>query len=603
MNKKIVVLFLILFFSSPYFLKPVEASVNIAFYIDLLSPNTDSERNQWIMLIQEQFSKIGIGVRLHESTTWDNIAPRTYSYPLVDYDHIPTYAEGGYDLLFIKRSWDLEWDPTDLYSSRYLYPSGNNIYQYNNPKFDAKLDKYLKEFDPVLRNRYSHDLQKILYEDLPSICIVYPRYLFAYSTHNSYIDYFLLSISNHRAENWEDHNDSVIKYAIPEKLTEPNIFVQKTFYDAQWMQCVYGSLYQRARYNHEWEPVIATDAVYSSDYKNLTVTIDPNAKFSDGSPVLAEDVKYSYELYMTPAVHSLNYDHLTRWFTNNDSIEIVNPYTLNFNLTRVYTFAYSLLSYSIVDMSIVEPAIADHGYNIFNEIPLTGNVLDTLVKSCGPFMLDVYDSVNGSVKLLPNPFWNNLTASGGIQPLLDELYFIPFFDTDFVHSELIAGHIDIMDYHFEPLPCAFFGWGSYDCSLVNELAHEEIAINLKHPVIGTGELTPVGTPEAARLIRKAISHAIPRNEISYGEISYGFNGFYEPGIIPMPDYCIGFDYSLKPYRYELDSAIYYLEQAGYCVEGLCSVAQTTAENCLLILCTLGLSSFYLIYKKKPSFDK
>ncbi len=146
MNKKIVVLFLILFFSSPYFLKPVEASVNIAFYIDLLSPNTDPDRNQWIMLIQEQFSKIGIGVRLHESTTWDNIAPRTYSYPLVDYEHIPTYAEGGYDLLFIRRSWDLEWDPTDLYSSRYLYPSGNNIYQYNNPKFDAKLDSIYNIF-------------------------------------------------------------------------------------------------------------------------------------------------------------------------------------------------------------------------------------------------------------------------------------------------------------------------------------------------------------------------------------------------------------------------------------------------------------------------
>ncbi len=82
---------------------------------------------------------------------------------------------------------------------------------------------------------------------------------------------------------------------------------------------------------------------------------------------------------------------------------------------------------------------------------------------------------------------------------------------------------------------------------------------MKHPIMGTGELTPFGTTEAAKNIRKAISHAIPRQQI----VDEILECLGAPGITPIPDSCIGFDSSLKPYKYDLDLAKDYIEKAGF----------------------------------------
>ncbi|MCG3259381.1 MAG: hypothetical protein H7644_06525, partial [Candidatus Heimdallarchaeota archaeon] len=116
MKKRKMVLFTIFFLIfTPYLVAGQETELPIVFSINLLSPNDNAERKQYSLLMQHQLPKIGIGVYLHESTTWGNIADRSWSYPFIDYDYIPTYAEGGYDALFVKWSWDLEWDPTGVF--------------------------------------------------------------------------------------------------------------------------------------------------------------------------------------------------------------------------------------------------------------------------------------------------------------------------------------------------------------------------------------------------------------------------------------------------------------------------------------------------------
>ena len=58
----------------------------------------------------------------------------------------------------------------------------------------------------------------------------------------------------------------------------------------------------------------------------------------------------------------------------------------------------------------------------------------------------------------------------------------------------------------------------------------------EHPVFGTGVDTPLGkqdpsrAAEAAAYIRKAISHAMPREQI-VKEIAAGYG---KPGTVPMP---------------------------------------------------------------------
>ncbi|MCE7739478.1 MAG: hypothetical protein GPJ50_08870 [Candidatus Heimdallarchaeota archaeon] len=561
-----------------------ETELQEVFSINLLSPNTSAARNQWSLLMENQLPKIGIGIDFHESTGWGNIAPRTWAYPLIDFDYIPTYAEGGYDILFVGWSWGLDWDPTGLFDSPSLPPFGDNFYQYVNPAYDAKLTQYLTELDQPTQLGYAKEMQAMLYEDLPAVVLIYPKSLFGFKEGLTGIDGLLLGAGSSRYEFWDDPADHIIKYAIPADLKEYNIYAQSSFYDAQWMQGVYGSLYARAQITNLWEPMIALDfPVFSSDNKNITVDLDPNAKFSSGETVLAEDFVYTMQLHLTPDVGSLSYSYYNTWFADNSSIYAVDADTVQFNMTDVNAFALGTISYGIVDKSVVEPAIGTYGYSIFNEVPLTGDVLDSLVLSCGPFVLNTYDPVTSTVMLVPNTHYADL--AGYDAPLLDAWYMTFVSGKDTAVAELIAGTIDIVDAQYYPV-VADFAEPGVEGVLVSDPSHQEMAINLKHPVFGTGELTPVGTPAAAKAIRKAISHSVPRDVI----VAEILEGLGAPGVTSCPIVSVAFDPTLEPYSYDLDLAIEYMEDAGFEVYTTPTTPTTTGIAGLVFLSFLGLAS-------------
>ena len=561
-----------------------ETELQEVFSINLLSPNTSAARNQWSLLMENQLPKIGIGIDFHESTGWGNIAPRTWAYPLIDFDYIPTYAEGGYDILFVGWSWGLDWDPTGLFDSPSLPPFGDNFYQYVNPAYDAKLTQYLTELDQPTQLGYAKEMQAMLYEDLPAVVLIYPKSLFGFKEGLTGIDGLLLGAGSSRYEFWDDPADHIIKYAIPADLKEYNIYAQSSFYDAQWMQGVYGSLYARAQITNLWEPMIALDfPVFSSDNKNITVDLDPNAKFSSGETVLAEDFVYTMQLHLTPDVGSLSYSYYNTWFADNSSIYAVDADTVQFNMTDVNAFALGTISYGIVDKSVVEPAIGTYGYSIFNEVPLTGDVLDSLVLSCGPFVLNTYDPVTSTVMLVPNTHYADL--AGYDAPLLDAWYMTFVSGKDTAVAELIAGTIDIVDAQYYPVVADFEPVG-VEGVLVSDPSHQEMAINLKHPVFGTGELTPVGTPAAAKAIRKAISHSVPRDVI----VAEILEGLGAPGVTSCPIVSVAFDPTLEPYSYDLDLAIEYMEDAGFEVYTTPTTPTTTGIAGLVFLSFLGLAS-------------
>ncbi len=598
MNKqKVLTLFLMFLFTFSITLDQTVAQngdVQQVFSINLLSPNTSPARNQWSILMENLLPQIGIGVGFHESTGWGNIAPRTWSYPFIDYDYIPTYDNGGYDLLFVGWSWPLDLNLQSLYETSAWTPNGDNHYQYSNPVYDALLDDYMAELDPTERLNLAYQLQAILYEDQPAIPIVYPRSLFGFKEGLTGIDNLLIASSGHRVENWDDPDDHIIKYAIPADLREWNTYVAESFYDFQWMQAVYGAIAERAVETHVWEPQSALDFSVSDvidDKINVTVNLDPNMKFSDGETVLPEDVKYSYELHMTPAVGSSNYGTLTHWFPTNNSIEITDPSAggqIVFKFDGVFNLWDSILNLAaIIDKSEVQPLISTYGYDIFNEIPGTGNVGWSLVKSCGPMMVESFDSINSVVKMVPNPYWADSAASGGADPLLDELYLTFVSGKDTAIAELISGNVDIVDAQYFPSISDFTSPG-VEGVLVKDPSHQEMSINMLHPVIGTGELTPLGTPEAAKNIRKAISHACPRQII----VDQILEGLGAPATTAIPDSVVGYDDSLEPYVYDLDLARDYMEMAGFDL--------TTEESgipSLVIFAFLGLATLEFIRRR------
>jgi ABC-type transport system substrate-binding protein len=85
--------------------------------------------------------------------------------------------------------------------------------------------------------------------------------------------------------------------------------------------------------------------------------------------------------------------------------------------------------------------------------------------------------------------------------------------------------------------------------------------NMYHPIVGTGLATPLGTADAAKFIRQAVNHIIPRKKI-INQICLGV-GF--PGVTYVNPYdsMIGWDELLEPYEYNISRAKELMEKAGY----------------------------------------
>ena len=566
MNRRFLVLIILsILFLSTQAINAEEPVIYEMFSINLLSPNTSAARNQWSLHIETNLSRIGIGVTEHESTGWGNIAPRTWSYPYFDYDYIPTYEQGGYDLLVISNSYGLDWNPTGIYDTTSIIPGGDNYCQYSNSVYDSTLQNYLTEFDDLARKGYAKQLQQILYEDLPSISLVYPQAVYGIKENIKnlgLIDPLLFTSGDYRPEYWDDPDDHDIRYAIPYDLRDPNIFTVESYFDNQWMQAVYGSLVQRYPFAYDWDTQIASSISLTEVADNkldVTVYLDSNAKFSDGETVLPEDVKYSYELYMTEKIGSSAFGFLTSWFDSNDSIEIINNVPgggLIFHMNHNTFNAYDILSYGIIDKHAPgNTGVFDlfnlHGLSIFNDATGSGDAGFNLVKSCGPFKVTSYSY--SLVHMQPNTYYN------GYSPSLNDFYMVYVSGASSALADLAVGSVDIIDALYFTDPSDYDGLTGISYEVVQGTTNQKLAINQKHPILGTGELTPVGTPDAAKSIRKAISHLINRTLI----VEEILDGLGDPGVSDCPKACAVYDNSLQPYECNITKAIEFMAAAGY----------------------------------------
>jgi len=179
-KKETIIIFIILigmnFIPGINLEKAVGANPGPFFAISILAPNTNPARNQMAVFMVEQLPKIGIAIDVFDHTGWSQISPRTWGYP-GPYP-IPTYSEGGYDILFVGWSWGLDFDPTGLFDSPSITPVGDNFYQYNSQEMDWAIGNYTSSFVTADRIEYAKDIQALLYEDLPQITIIYPQSLY-----------------------------------------------------------------------------------------------------------------------------------------------------------------------------------------------------------------------------------------------------------------------------------------------------------------------------------------------------------------------------------------------------------------------------------------
>src|SRR5712692_3425842 len=128
--------FVLLSFLSLGFTSPTHASPTI-FSINLMVPNSNPARQSWSLVVQSELQSLGIDagrVILPFNTIIDRViqANDTQCQCLGK-----TYANNGWDALFIGNALTIDPDPAVLYNSTLLPPTGSNSNLWNNTQADV----------------------------------------------------------------------------------------------------------------------------------------------------------------------------------------------------------------------------------------------------------------------------------------------------------------------------------------------------------------------------------------------------------------------------------------------------------------------------------
>ncbi|NHK30794.1 MAG: hypothetical protein FK730_05545 [Asgard group archaeon] len=542
----------ILFYITSFVVLPLYQNANVTainpppfFTISVLAPCINSEINHIATIMVEQLPKIGIGVDTFDHTTWEDFLPRTLDYP--GPFPIPTHAEGGYDIAIYTRECGLDYNPYLFYSQTFHIW---NFYQYLDQTMDFAIDNYSRSLDISNRITYLNEIQSILYENLPSIPIIFGKETYIHDEKLVGWDPLLWSSESISMYNWSIPNEAELHYA---QTNKPNYFYcynRSITHDAQWLNQIYSGLLTRALHTHEYIPDLALSwATTNIDPSgtNVTFELNPLVKWADNTKFNTSDVEYSYEIYRN-IFNDLPYD-LVYHFPNQFDITIIDEHEILFTFIACHDF-HSLEQFFSL------PILPKH---IWESIPFENQGIQaetwaltnpSKLMGTGAYYLHAYDDNNGIIHLKLNEYFEDWS---GITPAFNDIYFEYYSTKESALSAVSNGSVDVLDSSFSPTLDEIPYNTSY--TLVNSGLVVEIAINNYNPYIGTGELCPISSPESGKNIRKAISYIVPRLII----INEIYDTLASPGATAFPNTAIGFNDSLEPFEYNISKAKEYMD--------------------------------------------
>ncbi|NHJ05658.1 MAG: hypothetical protein EAX90_12605 [Candidatus Heimdallarchaeota archaeon] len=537
--------------TTPYTIPKVVRADNPGpfFSISVLSPNTDTMRNQWASYLVEQLPKIGIAVDVFDLTGYALISPRTWGY--AGPYPVPTYAEGGFDVVCLPWNLGIDVDLSGMFNSNAITPDGNNYYQYSNPEMDQAISNFTQAFTLNDKITCALSIQDILNEELPSISIIYPQSVYCFDENLMGWNGVLWKLASQPMNNWSILGQTEFHYAVPADFEDFHIQTYFSNFDASWLHQIYNGLLERdSTLDYTYSPWLA-ESISSSDGQTYNVVIKEAAVWADGVPVTTDDVIYNYRLAVTPALGGTSYSsNIVYW--DNDSITKINDKEFTIDFLVPYVFQEGNLGLDLIPPQVWEAiAPADHQNIAANWAKSSPEKLF----GAGPYKLHSYDDINDIIHLKKNPYFDDWF---GTESYFDDIYFEFKGSKESALAALAAGDVDMVDAQYSP-QLDEIDIPGINYELVAGPSFEEIGVNMEHPWIGTGELCPIAGPESAKHIRKAISHAIDRSYIS-DEI---YNGLATPAITPYTSIAVGFNERLTPYTYNLEWSLWHMAQAGF----------------------------------------
>jgi peptide/nickel transport system substrate-binding protein len=188
------------------------------------------------------------------------------------------------------------------------------------------------------------------------------------------------------------------------------------------------------------EAALAKSWQVSKDGKEYTVELRRGVRFSDGQPFDADDVVFSFQVYLDEKVHSSQRDLLVIG-GQPMGVEKLDAYHVRFRLAQPYAAAERLFDgFAILPRHLLAKAYAEG--KLGESWPLS--IAPEQIAGLGPFRLKKY--VPGqSLVLERNPYYWKQDASGQRLPYLDEIVFLPVASEDAETLRFEAGETDVLN--------------------------------------------------------------------------------------------------------------------------------------------------------------
>jgi ABC-type transport system substrate-binding protein len=551
------------------------------FKITLTTPSTNPSRQDWSEIIQQEFAAVGIECE-RVIQDWDTIYDRALDPPPDIAGK--TFDEGGFDMLFVGYAMDIDPDPSSLYLSSQTTkstPPGQNYYCWENAEADRLLELMKTTVDENERLGYVKEFQELFMEELPAFAIEWDQEVVAFDPTALKAEPFLLYHypAWPRVKNWE-LNPATTQDTIVIAQTGPcpseglMDLVSTSYYDLTVYDNVFDGLAERENLDTlAMVPALATSWEVADDDKTWTVHLREGVKFHDGVEFTADDVIFTYTAAMDDELASQAGAWLKTVLGSADNIEKVDDYTLIFHLPEPYAYFVSgVLDTFMLPKHVLENVPLDqwrsHPFNT-GEGSYTASGMEWYGPiGTGPYWYAGFDPTTNTNALTRNDdYWNaqNLWDAGKFE--IQNLLVVFIEESDPAITALKNGEVDMLDsqYHLQTkLDSIQEPWGAH--VTYDAFGVQELGCNMLHPIIGTGVDTPLGqqdpskAAEAARYVRQALSHLIPRQQI----IDTILGGYGKPGatvaILPLT---AGYDPSIEADTYDVEMAKSLLAQAGY----------------------------------------
>jgi len=354
-------------------------------------------------------------------------------------------------------------------------------------------------------------------------------------------DAFRRAISATHQDDYQEGDWYVQSIATGLKTITP--LISQDIYSSNIQSYILESLLTRDPDTLEWVGLIAKNWQIHEDGLTFTFNLREDVVFSDGTPLEAEDVVFSYQFIMDERIAA---PRSRAYIEKIESVTALDKFTVEFKYKEPYFNALSLAG----GMSI----LAKHFYEPYLEKAEEFNQSKGLLLGSGPYRLadpKGWTPDQGLVEVDRNPrYW------GTVQPSFDRLLWKVIENDSARLTTFRNGEIDV----YSARPREYQNLLKDD-ELINRTQHfEYMSPSAGYSYIGWNQhRLGKATRFADRRIRQAMTYLTDRQRI-INEIMLGYG---EIAISPFNPRSNQHDSSLNPRDFDLKKAQELLAEAGY----------------------------------------